>query len=59
MAMHQPRAGVVGGEGDDEISTSVSGVGVTADWIVKVESCSSTASGTISNDPEIVAREKS
>jgi hypothetical protein len=54
MAMHQPGTGVIGGEGDDEISTSISGVSVTSGWVVEVESCTSTASGAISNDPEIV-----
>jgi len=55
VAMHQPGTGVVSWEADDEISTSVGSVCITADWVGEVESCSSTASSTISNDPEIVA----
>jgi len=57
VAMHQPSTRVVSLEGNDEVSTGVSSVCITADWVGEIESYSSTASSAISNDIEVVAVE--
>jgi hypothetical protein len=50
MAMHQPCTWVVSWEADDDVSTSVCGVGITTDGVVQViGSCAS--SGATCNDP--------
>jgi len=52
--MHQPSTGVIGWEGNDDISACISSVGVATDGIVEVECGTSTTSTASSNDPEIL-----
>jgi len=55
VAMHQPSTRVVSRESDNEVTTGISCVRITADRVGEVESCSCAASCTSCNDPEVVA----